>query len=245
MKVSQLLSELQGNILRDTSHAVRGQGSSQWNLASLVAYLSEAADIMAEETHCIVDSSTPEITEITLVTGEDVYDLSDRIIDVKSVRVGYRRTGRRLRQVTTHEMEDGSEDITTAYPTKLYSRPGEPFAFALDEASNQLRIYPTPRTEDEGVVVYLRVSRLPLNPLPVPVDNDPDSDVEPEVPVQRHLDLCEWAAYRALRNHDTDVENIPKATTHRNQWDRTISKMRKRWRRKHLLPATFGVRVNN
>lgn len=246
MKVSLLLSELQGNILRDTSHAVRGQGSSNWNPASLVAYLSEAADIMAEETHCIMDASTPEVTEIALEEGVDTYDLHEKVISVYSVRVGHRTTGRRLKSATTSAMEDGSSDVLTDVPRRLIgASDGKPYAFAVDEATGVLRVYPTPGAKQDQEVLYLRVARLPLKAMEVPVDGDPDTDVEPEVPSMRHMALCDWAAYRALRNHDTDVEDIPKASTHRNEWERTIARMRKRWRRMRMVPATFGVRVNN
>lgn len=246
MKVSLLLSELQGNILRDTSHAVQGQGSTLWDPVSLVAYLSEAADIMAEETHCIVDASTPEVTELTLQEGVDTYDLHEKVLNVFSVRVGHKTRGRRLKHVSTGDMEDGSSDVTTDVPRKLLGvSAGKPYAFAVDEETGVLRVYPTPGPEQDDEVLHLRVSRLPLEPLKVPDLNDPDTDMEPEVPALRHFALCDWAAYRALRNHDTDAEDIPKASTHRNEWERTIGRMRKRWRRQRLTPVTFGVRVNN
>lgn len=245
MKVSLLLSELQGNILRDTSHAVQGQGSILWNPASLVAYLSEAANIMAEETHCIMDASTPEVTNLTLEEGVDTYPIHEKILAVYSVRVGHKTTGRMLKSVTVEDMENGSSDVTTDVPRKLAGGPGKPYAFAMDEETGVVRVYPTPGAEQDGQEIFLRVARLPLAELQVPNEQDPDTDVEPEVPAMRHLALCDWAAYRALRNHDTDVEDIPKATTHRNEWERTIARMRKRWRRQRMKPATFSVRVYN
>lgn len=245
MKTSELLDELQGNILRDVSNAVTGEGATLWTPSSLVRYLDDAQVKMAVETMCIVDASTVEVTDIVLQDGVSVYPLHTSVLTVESVRYDDRHDGRRLKKATTWGLEDGTDQTTMSLPIDRLPDTGPSKFYALDEETGQIRVYPTPSAKEVGVTLYLRVIRKPLAPLTLPLDGQPETDITPEVPSEYHLDLCEWAAYRALRNHDVDAENIPKATSHRNQWNRVIAMLKKRVRRTRQVPATFGVRVNN
>lgn len=242
MKTSELLDELQGNILRDVSNAVTGEGATLWTPSSLVRYLDDAQVKMAVETLCLADASTEEVTDIVLEQGVSVYPLHSKVITVHSVRFDNRYQGRRLKRATTWGLEDGTEETSTAMPRDLTADEGRPKWYTLDEETGHIHVYPTPGPDDVGKTLYLRVMRKPLATLTVP---DATTDVVPEVPEEYHLDLCEWAAYRALRNHDVEAENLAKASTHRNQWERTIALLKKRVRRNRQIPATFGVRVNN
>jgi len=53
-----------------------------------------------------------------------------------------------------------------------------------------------------GGTMFLRVSRLPLNTL-----TTMNLFAVPEVPAEYHLDLLEWAAFKALSNHELDSGN--------------------------------------
>ena len=49
---------------------------------------------------------------------------------------------------------------------------------------------------------------------------------ELDLPALFHLDVLEWAAYRALRNHDADAENMGKAEQHRQRFDQAVTEGR-------------------
>lgn len=245
MKTSELLDELQGNMLRDVSNAVTGQGATLWSPASLVRYLDDAQVQMAIETLHLSDATTSEVTDIVLEAGKGVYPLHAKVITVLSVRAGDRHKGKRLKRITGYGIEDGTDETTMSLPTDRLQDSGKPRFYALDEEDGVIHVYPEPTADEAGTLLYLRVIRKPLESLVLPVAGDATTDLVPETPEEYHLDLCEWAAYRALRNHDVDAENIPKASTHRNRWERAVASLRKRVRRNRQIPATFGVRVNN
>jgi len=64
-------------------------------------------------------------------------------------------------------------------------------------------VYPTPTVAEAGAIVYLRTTRLPLL-----VISALTAFNAPEIPEEYQIDMLEWAAYKALSNHDADTGNI-------------------------------------
>lgn len=192
-----------------------------------------------------MDSTTPEVTQIVLEEGEPLYELHESVLEVRAVKLSGVHANRRLKKVTSYEVEDGSDAYMFSVPSGWYTQKGLVQAYTTDDEPNAIRVFPVPDENMHGMVMRLKVVRLPITELVVPVEGDESTDRVPEIPSAYHLDLCEWAAYRALRNHDVEAEDIPKATTHRNQWERVVSKVRRRMRRKRMIPVTFGGKAPN
>jgi hypothetical protein len=67
---------------------------------------------------------------------------------------------------------------------------------------------------------------------------------EPEIPRQWHLDLCEWAAWRALRNHDNDLENLQKASAHKKAFEDVVELLGREAKRLLMQNMQFRVGQN-
>ena len=87
---------------------------------------------------------------------------------------------------------------------------------------------------DGRQIIQMRVARMPKAVLTVD-----DLEAELEVDEDYHLVILEWAAYRALRNHDTDVENIGKATSHKNRFNEVVAEAEEDSRRAMFAPVEF------
>lgn len=239
MKTSELLEELKENLLRDVSkEATDSTVASLWSDAQLVRYLDDAQNKMARRTECILDGETPKVAEIVLVEGEHTYKLDSRIIRVIRAKMGG-DDERALKETSMFSEFDASEDKRSALPLKQ-ATPDRVTYWSMDVGTDKVRFYATPNADENEALVQLYVSRLPLNPL---VSTEPDR--VPEVPLDYHLDLVEWAAFRALRNHDVDGENIQKANIHRAAFDRAVQELKQQCRHKYAPPARFGGRVPN
>lgn len=243
MKLSVLLDELQHIVLRDVHNAVQGTGSTLWTPVSLVRYLDEAHKRFASKTKCIVDATTPDVTEIQLVAGQDSYELNESVLGVLNARLLLLDGHVELEPTSDYHQSSKRSNHVNISPSIIPTALGIPLFFSYDEA-RRIKVYPTPRVEDEGLILKLRVQRLPLVEFALDAQGDP-LDIAPEIPAEYHLELCEWAAYRALRNHDTDGENLPKATTHRNSFERAVLDCREESRRRMIPPATFGGSAPN
>jgi len=224
VKTSELLEELKENLLRDASNEATDS-------------TDDAQNKMARSTECLLDGSTPKVTEIFLIEGEPEYKLDEHIIRVIRARMDH--DDRMLKETSMFAEFDASEDRRNALPMKQVT-PSTITYWSMDVGTNLIRFYGAPKEDEDGLFVRLYVSRLPLKPLV-----HTELDRSPELPMDYHLDLVEWAAFRALRNHDVDGENIQKANIHRAAFDRAVQELRKHCRRKYAPPVRFGGRVHN
>lgn len=167
-----------------------------WSDALLVRYLNEAIDQFTIRTHCLQDE-TSTFTTVETVPGVTDYPLDPRIVFVAEV-VDVER-GAVLRDRSRTRV--GFRSIT-----------GRPVSYRLDASHSKLKLYPTPDDEYE---LQMLVARKPLEPLV----NDTD---EPEIPEHFHLKLCDWVAYRCLRNNDPDGGKMMDAEPFRVDWEMTL-----------------------
>ena len=244
MTVQELLDELNKNVLRDRSGLVSGPADSLWDDSSLVQYLSDAQRLLASRALVLHDSTTPSVVEVNLSTGTVQYRLHSSIIAVLSAKYGddtrdMHRTGHSaLSSFTVPDTRFFDPNTLDALP------PGKPLAWASDEqidtkagvsGSVSFRVYPAPTAEYASTPIRLRTIRKPLKPLSL--DN---LDATPEIPEDYHYALLDWAAYRALRNIDSDAGNFSTADKFRQTFDEMVAQARKDVLRKLFAPTSWA-----
>ena len=233
MNLTELLDELRTNMLRDTTKAVDATPDDfLWSDASLVRYINDAENKFARRTRCLRDSTTAKVVEITLEEGVEYYPLHASIIGVMSAATPTTP----LRRTMEGTLNGAPADIAggTFAPTK--GATGYPVWFSTDDSVRTLRIVPIPDAATEGTVIRLRVERLPLNALALT-----SPTASPEIPVDYHLDILEWAAFRAYRNHDIDAENTQKANSHRAAFNTAVEEVARGIKAQALAPVQFGI----
>lgn len=245
MILRDLLAELRDNVLRDTSTALNSpDDDTLWSDATLVRYIRDAEEKFAASTLCLRDIATPALCEITLADGQADYPLDRRVLVVYGASHGLLLLG--SGSYSSRYGQVG--DLAPAYARYESNVTGTPKIFYTDRATSSLGVYPTPDADAALTPVKLQVARLPLNPLTVA-----NLDAEPEIPVEYHLDLLEWAAWRALRNHDADVDadannlTIVMARTgaHKKRFEEAVAECKRRFKYLNSQHVAFNIRGNN
>jgi hypothetical protein len=244
MTLSDLLDELGRNMLRDRSDLMSGPDDQLWPDAQLVGYINEAENLLARKGMVIRDGTTPKVTEFALVSGVNQYTLNSSVVAVISVKFPD--------DVGDLVRAGHSAFNTYQHPDPLYwdpaqisiMPPGKPLAFSTDEQLDtksgktgvvNLRVYPEPNDAYDGELLKMRVVRRPLKPLTL--DN---LDASPEVPEEYHLGLLDWAAYRALRNIDSDAGSVEKAEKYKTEFNEMVEQARVDALRKMFAPLQWG-----
>ena len=236
MKLSELLGELRQSILRDVSDAVGAANDGAiWTDEVLVRYINEAQNKFATMTCILRDETTPAITQFTLVEGQEQYTLDDRVVAILGARVGRLH----LSRATYGALFSNRGDTFPGYARMDRGSPGTPRSFYTDRETGRVGLYPAPDASWAGQVVQLRVARKPLKPLQYK-----DLDAVPEINEDYQLDILEWAAWRALRNHDTDGENMAKASAHKTQFMAAVKELSRQAKRLLAQDIQFDVRNN-
>jgi hypothetical protein len=244
MTLRELLDELRTNILRDVSTAANGRikDGSTWTDAALLRYIRDAEAKFVAQTMCLRDSRTPEITQIELVTGQSEYTLDPRIISVQAAQLGDRVVLGR----TSWSTRFGASGHLT--PNTSYEAPnesGQPRIYYTDRDTKAIGFYPTPSEQNNSAIVRLQVARMPLSPMS-------GMDDVSEIPEQYHLDLVEWAAWRALRNHDPDIDGANEALAllrarteqHRTRFEAAVAECKREFKHLNVQQVEFGPRAN-
>lgn len=245
MILRDLLAELRENILRDTSTALVSPNSdSLWSDEALVRYIRDAEDKFAAGTLCLRDATTPALCQLTLVAGQADYPLDRRVLAVYAARHGDTHLGK-----SGYASRFGGQgDLSPAFARSEPGDVGLPTLFYTDRETASLGVYPTPDATAAATPLRLQVARLPLTPL-----STSDLDAEPEIPAEYHLDLLEWAAWRALRNHDADVDGEPgnlsivmaRTSAHKKRFEDAVAECKRRFKYLNTQHVTFNVRGNN
>lgn len=246
MTLRELLDELRRNILRDVSTAANGRvkDDSIWSDEALLLYIRDAEAKFVSQTMCLRDSNTPEVTQITLQSGVAEYPLDKRVLSVHEAILD----GRTVLGRTSWNTRFGFSAPMT--PNTSYSPPnesGQPRIFYTDRDSYSLGLYPTPSAQQEGLVLRMQVARMPLIAL-----SKTNMDASSEVPEQYHLDMLEWAAWRALRNHDPDIDGAPEALgllrarteQHRTRFEAAVVECKRQAKYLNVMQVEFGPRAN-
>lgn len=247
MTLGELLQYLREAILNDRSSRVAGSNDFLWTDATLVTNINEAQARFCRRGLVLRDGTTDEVTLVTLREGVTEYPLHESILGVLSAkRVGQESDLTRV----GHAVLAGYRNLAHSWvdPTDMRRLPpGLPIAYATDETLSDadsssftqpvLRIYPTPRAEDEGQQVRLRVVRKPLCRF-----TPGTLSATPEIPEDYHIPMLDWAAYLALRIVDDDAGAPRRAAEFMSMFERHVQEARVEVMRKLFAPMghSFG-----
>ncbi len=244
MTLQELLDELAQNILRDRSDLSSGPTDDLWSDATLVGYINEAQQKLARQGLVIRDATTPEVTQVTLAAGVSSYTLHPSVIGVISAQFAG-DTGDLARAGHSAFSSIQSPDPLFFDSSQISTlTPGKPLAFGTDEEVDvvtgasgvvNMRVYPAPTIDYNGSIIQLRVVRKPINKLVSTA-----LTVIPEVPEDYHLGLLDWAAYRALRNVDSDADAIAAADRYKAEFLEMVAQARADISRKTFTPLQWG-----
>jgi hypothetical protein len=162
-----------------------------WSNAEWTEYANEAEREACRRARLILDSTTAEVCNLTMVANTPTYALDKRIIHIRRVKGSWSSIP--LQPASVIDLDRGRpgwEDET-----------GDPQHFIKDMDHKLFRPYPTPSAAG---TVKLTVHRIPLV-------NMEDGDDEPEILEAYHLGLVHWMLHRAYNKHDTQTYN-PKAS---------------------------------
>lgn len=245
MTLGELLTLLRESILNDRSDRVSGSADYLWTDATLVTFINEAHRRFARRGLILRDATTDEATKIVLKAGQTIYPLHESVISVMSAK----------RMDTVADLTRVGHSVFAAYsppsehwvdPAAFNNHPpGPSLAFSTDEAVNDiegdtfgqvsLRVYPTPRAEEDGKVIRLRVVREPLD------DFTPSQlNAKPEIPRAHHLEMLDWAAYLALRIVDDDAGAPKRAAEFAQSFEAHVKEARNLAMRKMFAPTGWG-----
>lgn len=193
-----------------------------WPDATLLGWLAEGEDTFCDDTGYFRDGTS---YSITLEAGTQVYALpSDRIIETLSIWNGYTRL---TQPKTSEEFDAASLDWGTTT--------GVPTMWKQDVDTGSIIFYPTPSDTADAVVLSLRVWRYSL------VSLDDDASEAAEVPSRFHRACIEWAAYKALNEHDAETQDPVKAAEHLAMYKDYARRGLAAFRRSHGITTYVGT----
>lgn len=242
MTLGDQLQELRVAMLRDRSDQIAGDSDQLWTDARLLRYIKDAEHIFARRTMILKDATTPRFCQLRLREGVITYPMPKEVFGVISGRPDGRdfdlhRTGRTLVQAR-------DTDTSITFDPSQYGQlqPGAPLGFYTDETEvydsqnvTAFSIFPAPDAQSAGLLIRLRVVRVPGCGY-----TTNDLKRESELPERYHLDVLEWAAYRAKRNNDADIGTTPNADAHKQAFYESIELAKKDARRQ--MHVNTGLR---
>jgi len=244
------LDELRTAILRDATALKSGPADHFWQDTNLIRYIDDAQKRFARLSLCIHDSTTPAVTQVTLVGdgATDTYTLDPSVLHVISAR--HQDDSKDLVRMNHNASVGANNTFTESYDFSLYPVSGKPSMFTTDEGFDpntdhaiQMRFFGMPLDQsgdtETGKIVYLRTIRKPLLTLDLS-----QLTTDFEIPSEYHLDMLEWAAYRALRNVDIDGEDRTKAEAHKKRFEEAIIECKRDIKRKKWQPIQWGFGNN-
>jgi len=214
MTRAELLAELR--IVLDDEATPYG-----WADATLTNYLAEGQDVFCERTGYFRDSAN---YSLTLIDGTAIYDIPDRVIQILDIWDG----GRRLKKDLTGRL--GDEDATAET---------SPSRWNTDKTTGSIHLWPTPVTADDGDSYTLQVWRYSV------YDLAGDGAVEgvaavPELPARLQRANIEWAASKAFRHSDLELNDKAKAKEHENAFNDYVGSGIAMFRRTHNMETRIG-----
>lgn len=245
MTLEALLKLLREGILNDRSDRVSGSSDYLWTDETLVTYINEAQRRFATRGLILRDATSDLVTKITLVAGQRDYPLHKSVIAVLSAK----------NEEQQADLTRVGHAVLAAYraPTEQWIDPsvwqgygpGPSLAYSTDEGlvdidagsftQVNVRIYPVPRTEEDGKVIRLRVLRKPIVELALNA-----LTAEPEIPEDHHLEMLDWAAYLALRIVDDDAGAPKRAAEFAAAFETHVKAARVLVMRKLFTPMGWG-----
>jgi hypothetical protein len=230
MDGNELLDTLREDILKDTN------APYMWSDRRLVQLLNQAYMDFAEAT-LILRDSTSDSASFTLTAGETQYPFGEEVLAIMSAKI--EGTSNNLKRFGDNELnsEDSPGDSLAWLETinSTYLQAGEPRAFTTNDSLRIITVYPTPTVAEEGMVIRMRIARLPL--VQLSLDNLGD---EIELPRNLVLGLTHGAAAIAYTDQDSDGGDAAKAKVQKDKFAEYIDRGKKAVRRTMFQPLTWG-----
>ena len=192
---------------------VDGDSDFLWDDTLIVRFLNEGMRLLARGAWCIIETGVAPAGQIVLATGVSIYPLHKSILYVwdatpstQTMPLG-KGDDIELRDVNllTNRTDDAFDALEIGMEAALAggntSLSGAPLAFAPDAGFRKMRVFPPPTATQNGLVVNLKVARLPITWLTL--DN---ISAEPETPDDYTLSLCDYAAGRCLLQPNVDSQ---------------------------------------
>lgn len=213
MKLADMLTYTAAQYLDDRTDLADGDGDSLWSDEFLVTQFNEAQRKLARAAWCIIENGVAPAGQIVLRTGVSLYPLHKSLLRVfdATPTTQVSPLGRtediqiRNTNVLGQYPSDGFDAVEIGSAASLAGNTtntsGPPLAIATDAGFREARVFPPPTSDQNGLIVNLKVARLPITWLTVD-----DTDAEPEVPEDYHVQLCEYAAGKALLLPNVDIE---------------------------------------
>lgn len=235
MKLTEMIEYTAGQWLDDRTALVDGDPDELWSDAYLVRQFNEAQRVLARRAWCIIEEGVAPAGLITLATGIAVYDLHKSVLRVLMATPAdqiyplWRTSDAVLRMPRPYS--DMPFDVNTTATIET----GRPLAFSTDAGTRQVRIYRTPTAAENGLVVNLKVARLPVTWL-----TEAEGEAEPEVPEDYHETLCKYAAGRALTLPNVDGQQRTIGRELLGEFNDLVREARQDRQRAEMEPAVWN-----
>lgn len=178
---------------------VDGDNDQLWSDDLIVRFLNEGVRLLARAAWNIIDEGNATAGAITLATGVATYALHKSVLRVIMATPTdqswplWHTSDVALRSPRPYD--DEPFDINNL----SIANPGRPVAFSTDGGTRMLRVFRTPSVTENGLVINLKVARLPVATLTLD-----DTSVGPETPDDYSLSICDYAAGRCLLQPNVD-----------------------------------------
>lgn len=229
MKLSEMLEYTASEYLDDRQVLVDGDNDDLWSDSFLVKQFNQAQRILARRAWCIIEYGVAPAGTIVLRTGVTLYPVHKSVLKVfdltpstQAYPIG------RTEDLVLRSVSGSASEVLTAFETgeaaarEGTALTGAPTAAASDAGTRMVRVYPTPTSTENGVVVAMKIARLPIEWLTLE-----DTEAEPEVPEEWHLDICEYAAGKALTLPNSDGDQKPEGRRLLDAFDATVREARR------------------
>lgn len=233
MTLEDLLAHC-NEFLDNKSALVEGDADSLWSDDLITRHLNEAQKILCRRAWVIIDEGHPTAGRIVLKTDTPVYALHKSVL-----RVYWARPDDQENPLTRHTETAlmGATPITG----ELYDlnsttgETGRPLGFSTDAGTRRMRIFRTPSATENGLIVTLKVARLPVTYLTLD-----DTAAEPEVPDDYHLALIDYAAGRCLLQPNIDSQSKADGRELLSMFDEVVREARRDRIRAEMDPARWA-----
>lgn len=234
MDLAELLEFTAKEYLDDRVDLVDGDPDSLWSDTTLVRYFNEAQRQLCRRAWCIIDEDHPVAGRITLATDKATYALHKSVL-----RVLWAKPTDQENPLTRHP----ESDLMAAVPVteELYdlnsttAETGRPLGFSTDAGTRMLRVFRTPSSTENGLVLTLKVVRLPVEWLTLE-----NTGAEPEVPEDYHFLLAMYAAGRALTQPLVDAQQKADGRALLAEFNAEVMEARRDRQRADVDPGRWG-----
>lgn len=206
------LDDLPGDIAAPTQSWDNDDSGLLWTNDELCTFADEAQQEVARRKP-ILDSSTPEITEIAMPITVQTVSYDARILMIDRVKVVETASADEVlltkrsqfwmdRRYRDWELEGNA------------TTPGTPMFWIDYMDERKIKLYPVP---DLVGVLHLTVWRMALAHLSWTLRHK-----ILEVASEHHMDMIDWIQYRAYLKRDAETENLDLAAVHKAIFDERI-----------------------